>query len=110
MAATQRPNADEVRKIVKERLNAAEQTRGVGETVRVEWRGQELDLLVITMPVDLLAYNPDTHRIRAQRTLDPERDSVLTAELFGDEAQAIFTSSLRVTLRTPRRPTPRLTS
>jgi hypothetical protein len=95
MAATQRPNADEVRKIVKERLDAGEQTAGVGETVRVEWRGQELDLLVITMPVDLLAYNPDTHRIRAQRTLDPDRDSVLTAEPFGDEAQAYLHQLLK---------------
>jgi hypothetical protein len=95
MPATQRPNADEVRKIVEERLGAAQQTPGVGETVRVEWRGQELDLLVITMPVDLLAYNPDTHRIRAQRTLDPERDSVLTAEPFGDEAQAYLHQLLK---------------
>lgn len=95
MALTQRQNADEVQKIVEERLKAVEQTQGVGETVRVEWRGQELDLLVITMPVDLLAYNPDTHRIRAQRTLDPERDSVLTAEPYGDGAQAYLHQLLK---------------
>jgi hypothetical protein len=39
------------------------------------------------MPVDLLYYNPETHRIRAQRTLDPVRDAILQSEPFSDPAQ-----------------------
>jgi hypothetical protein len=88
VAAHTRPNADDVRNVVEERLAAAEAAPGLKETVTVEWRGSPLVLPVVTMPVDLLAYNPDTHRIRAQRTLDSERDAELTSDPWSEEAQA----------------------
>jgi hypothetical protein len=39
------------------------------------------------MPVDLLHFNPDTHRIRAQRSMDPDRERKLESDPFGETAQ-----------------------
>jgi hypothetical protein len=88
MAVVARPTADDVRKVVEERLAAAEAVKGAKETVVVEWRGTPLPIPVITMPVDLLAYNPDTHRVRAQRSLDADRDKELASDPWGEKAQA----------------------
>jgi len=78
-------NADDVRKVIEARLAAL--GTGLQETVNVEWRGQQKPVPVISMPLDLLSYNPNTHRIRAQRTLDAARDHELIAEPFGPAAQ-----------------------
>jgi hypothetical protein len=79
-------NADDVRKVVDGRIAAL--GSGLSETVTIEWRGVQQPVPVISMPVDLLYYNPDTHRIRAQRSLDPVRDKELDQEPFGDAGQA----------------------
>jgi hypothetical protein len=81
------PNADHVRKVVEERLGALEGIRGAQETVTVEWRGQPNHIPVISMPVDLLHFNPDTHRIRAQRSMDPVRERELETNPFGESTQ-----------------------
>ena len=88
MAASEPLKAEEVKAIVEERLAAQEAGAGLRETVSIEWRGQLSPIPVITMPVDLLTYNPDTHRIRAQRSHDPSRDEALKTDPFGSEAQA----------------------
>lgn len=88
MTAIKPPNAGIVRELVDERLKALEDHRGVRETVTIEWRGQQLSIDVITMPVDALSYNPDTHRIRAQRSLDPDKDRELRDDPYGPTAQA----------------------
>ncbi|MEV5296488.1 transcriptional regulator [Amycolatopsis methanolica] len=72
------PQGEQIRSMVKERLEEA--SKANGEKLTVEWRGEQRHLYVISMPVDLLFYNPDTHRIRAQRTLDPERDRSLNED------------------------------
>jgi len=82
------PNAADVRKVVEDRLAALKAEPGLRETVTIEWRGEQLTIPVISMPVGLLSYNPLTHRIRAQRTLDPHRDDELTNHPFGTAAQA----------------------
>lgn len=82
------PNAEDVAKVVEERLRALKDNPGVQETVTVEWRSQQTSIPVISMPVDLLSYNPLTHRIRAQRSLDPVRDKELTAAPFSASAQS----------------------
>lgn len=87
MSIVSPPNASEVRALVQERLQEVRQQPGTKETVTVEWRGQSLSLDVISMPVKLVSYNPDSHRIRAQRSLDAERDQELIAEPFGPRAQ-----------------------
>jgi hypothetical protein len=90
-----RPNTNDIREVVEQRLAAAEAQSGVPETVTVEWRGNDQPLAVITMPVELLAYNPDSHRLRAQRSLDPARDSVLTTDPWGSGAQTYLHELLR---------------
>lgn len=80
------PQANEIRALVASRLTEAELENG--EKVTVDYRGSQKHLYVITMPVDLLYFNPDTHRVRAQRTSDPHRDAVLTSDPWGAEGQA----------------------
>lgn len=89
------PNADRVRQLVEERLSALDGTEGIRETLTVEWRGHQRSLPVISMPVELLTYNPDTHRVKAQRSMDPARDRDLTAEPFGPAGQAYLHDLLR---------------
>ena len=88
MAGTERPNAEDVRKVIEDRLAALDDSSGYVETTNIEWRGQPRAIPVISMPVNLLVYNPDTHRVRAQRTLDPDRDAELTRDPYGVAAQA----------------------
>jgi hypothetical protein len=79
------PQGEQVSTMVQERL--AEAVKANDEKVTIEWRGQQKHLYVISMPIDLLYYNPDTHRIRAQRTLDPDRDRELDADPWGKAGQ-----------------------
>jgi hypothetical protein len=86
MATLMPPAGAEIERVIEQRLKALEDG-GVKETTTVEWRGTQKVLPVITMPVRQLFYNPDTHRIRAQRTLDPIRDSVVQSDPFSPAAQ-----------------------
>lgn len=93
------PLGEENRSLVKERLKAAMNEQGA--KITVEWRGEQKHLHVISMPVDMLYFNPDTHRIRAQRTLDPERNRILDEEPWGEAAQNYLLDLLR---RSPSNP------
>ncbi|PTL60061.1 ParB N-terminal domain-containing protein [Paraconexibacter algicola] len=94
MTAVRPPNHNEVRALIEERLSAFEQ--GTGETVSIDWRDDEKRTLsVIKLPVNALYFNPDTHRIRAQRTLDPEKDRQLSEDKYSAEAQAYLRDLLR---------------
>lgn len=79
------PEGEKIRSMVEERLEQAMKDNSA--KVTVDWRGEQKYLYVISMPVDALYFNPDTHRIRAQRTLDPERNRVLDEEPWGEPAQ-----------------------
>ena len=79
------PKGDQVRALVDQRLRQARADDGA--KVTVDWRGEQKHLYVITMPIDMLYYNPDTHRIRAQRSLDPERNQVLAESPWSEPAQ-----------------------
>lgn len=81
------PNAQDVAKVVNDRVSVLTDTPGHQETVTVEWRGHPRSVPVISMPVDLLTYNPGTHRVRAQRSMDPVRDRELDRDPFGAEGQ-----------------------
>lgn len=94
MPVTSPPNAAEVRKIVEDRLAAIDKS-SPQETVTVEWRGQQKAIPVIPMPVDLLHYNPDTHRIRAQRSIDPARERDLDNDPYGPSAQGYLHDLLK---------------
>ncbi|MEV0645504.1 ParB/RepB/Spo0J family partition protein [Phytomonospora sp. NPDC050363] len=79
------PEGARIRSLIKERLNQA--VAEDGAKITIDWRGEQKHLHVISIPVDLLYFNPDTHRIRAQRTLDPERDGLLEEKPWAPEAQ-----------------------
>lgn len=81
------PNAENVQRVVEERLNALDPQNGLQETVTIEWRGTTKTVPVITMPTNLLFYNPDTHRVRAQRSMDPIQDEELEANPYSAAAQ-----------------------
>lgn len=81
------PRAGGNRGMVDERLAEVRSQAGTAETVSIDWRGTRRNLDVIDMPVDVLYYNPETHRIKAQRTADPERDALLEEQPWSDEAQ-----------------------
>lgn len=81
------PNAVSTRSLVEQRVKEQRENNGVAETLTVEWRGRPLHVEVIDMPLDTLFYNPGTHRIRAQRSLDSGRDAVLTADPWGSGGQ-----------------------
>jgi ParB-like chromosome segregation protein Spo0J len=89
------PNAADVRKVVEERLAALKNFSGIQETVTVEWRGDQLHIPVISMPVELLHYNPDTHRIRAQRSINPALEQDLETEPYGASAQGYLHQLLK---------------
>jgi hypothetical protein len=83
------PAAEEVQKVVEDRLSALRTAPTVTqETITVEWRTGPLPIPVIVMPVDLLRYNPDTRRIRAQRSTNPELEKELIANPYGGSGQS----------------------
>ncbi|MGW2476565.1 transcriptional regulator [Streptomyces sp. NPDC001665] len=94
------PEGERIRSMVEERLRQAMAENGA--KVTVEWRGEQKHLSVISMPVDLLYLNPDTHRIRAQRTLDPEQNQVLEEQPWSEDAQDYLALLLS---RNPANPT-----
>ncbi|MFH9354389.1 ParB N-terminal domain-containing protein [Kitasatospora sp. NPDC017646] len=73
--------------LVEQRLNEAALAGGVRESVKIEWRGRDLNVEVIDMPTDSLYYNAGTHRIRAQRSHDPKLDASLDASPWSPESQ-----------------------
>lgn len=87
------PEGSKIRQMVSDRLAEAE--RAGGEKMTIEWRGEQKHLHVISAPVAVLYYNPDTHRIRAQRTLDPVRNRALDEEPFGVDGQQYLHDLLR---------------
>lgn len=87
MKVNEPPKATGNRDLVRKRLEVARAKPGAKETVTVEWRGQQKSIEVIDMPVEVLYYNPETHRIRAQRSQDPERNAGLEDAPWSQESQ-----------------------
>lgn len=81
------PNAEYTRATVERRLEEARTGSAVAETLTVEWRGKPIHVQVIDMPLGDLYYNPNTHRIRAQRALEPDRDERLRENPWSPESQ-----------------------
>lgn len=79
------PERDSIKEMVNARLCDAIDSDG--ERLTVEWRGGTKHLHVISMPTQSLLYNPDTHRIRAQRSMNPELDHELYANPWSEKAQ-----------------------
>lgn len=88
-AFTDTPKSNFIQETVQNRLKQAKNDNSA--KVTVDWRGEQKHLYVISMPVDLLYLNPDTHRIRAQRTLDAVRNAKLDEDPWGEDAQQYLT-------------------
>ncbi|WP_392841056.1 transcriptional regulator [Streptomyces sp. LN500] len=82
------PLAAENKDLVEQRLKEVAVGTGLQETLTIEWRTKPQVVQVIDMPVESLYYNPGTHRIRAQRSFDPQRDRRLDEDPWSDESQA----------------------
>lgn len=103
------PKAAEIRTLVDERLKQARSEGGA--RVTVDWRGgEQRHLHVISMPVNLLYFNPDTHRIRAQLDLDPERNRTLDESPWSEAAQEYLHDLLRRRPSNPSQTDPDYTS
>ena len=88
-------NAADVEAVVAERLRALSTSLEAKQTATIEWRGRQTYVQVIDMPVNLVSYNPDTHRIRSQRSLDSSREAALESDPFGQTAQGYLHHLLR---------------
>jgi hypothetical protein len=84
-----------VKNLIKNRVDQVQNEGGTPETVTVPWREGTKNLPVISVPVALLYYNPDSRRLRAQRTLDPAEDRAAQEDPWSDRAQAYFDRLLR---------------
>ncbi len=87
------PKGGEIQTVISQRLKQAMTEDGA--KVTIDWRGEPRHLYVISMPVHMLYFNPDTHRIRAQRALDPERDKAIEEDPWGQTAQDYLHDLLR---------------
>ncbi|TSD93031.1 hypothetical protein FOV72_21245 [Gordonia rubripertincta] len=87
------PKGEEVKAVIDQRYKLAMTEDGA--KVTIDWRGEQRHVYVISMPVDMLYFNPDTHRIRAQRTLDPERNRAIEDDPWGQTAQQYLHDLLR---------------
>lgn len=87
------PKGEEIQAVISQRLKQAMSEDAA--KVTIDWRGEPRHLYVISMPVDMLYFNPDTHRIRAQRTLDPVRNQAIEDEPWGQDAQDYLHDLLR---------------
>lgn len=87
------PKGEQIKAVISQRLKQAMAEDGA--KVTIDWRGEPRHLYVISMPVEMLYFNPDTHRIRAQRTLDPERNRLIEEDPWGQAAQDYLHELLR---------------
>ncbi|GGU87741.1 hypothetical protein GCM10010275_24750 [Streptomyces litmocidini] len=81
------PRAAEFSELIKKRLGEVKDSGGTRETVTVDWNGQQQHVEVIDLPLGGLYFNPGTHRIRAQRSHDAERDQMLESDPWGSQSQ-----------------------
>ncbi|WSF74160.1 ParB/RepB/Spo0J family partition protein [Streptomyces decoyicus] len=81
------PKAAEFSELIKKRVGEVKNSGGTRETVTVDWNGQPLNVEVIDLPLSGLYYNPATHRIRAQRTHNAEKNSALESDPWSQAGQ-----------------------
>ncbi|GAB4005241.1 hypothetical protein GCM10028772_12840 [Nocardioides ultimimeridianus] len=99
------PASDEIAETIQRRLDDV-RDHDNPETIRVQFRGSALDLHVIAMPIAQLYLNPNTHRIRAQRGIDPSRNARLDEAPWADDSQAYLEELLKARPSDPTQPDP----
>ncbi|MFD6389325.1 transcriptional regulator [Nocardia sp. NPDC060259] len=92
--------------MVAQRLEDLDHDGRVAETLTLEWRDAPLHVQVIDMPLNALYYNPGTHRIRAQRSLDQARDAALSEDPWSQESQDYLKYLLTCRPADPSQPDP----
>jgi len=102
------PKGEEIKAVIEQRVRQAMNEDGA--KITIDWRGEPRHLRVISMPVEMLYFNPDTHRIRAQRTLDAKRDAAIEKDPWGEEAQAYLHDLLRQRPANPDQTDPEYTA
>lgn len=103
-------NAADVQALVRARLDALSSLPEVQQTSTIEWRGQRRSLPVIDVPIGLVTYNPDTHRIRAQRSMDSVKERALIDSPYGGLAQNYLRDLLKGAPEDPAREDPTFTA
>ncbi|MEU8205555.1 hypothetical protein [Streptosporangium sp. NPDC049046] len=106
MVLPEPPGGQDVRSLVERRLAEVQRGQSARESVTIEWRGRPLSIDVIDMPVEMAYYNPETHRIRAQREHDPVRDAHLTADPWSPASQDYLHDLLKASPANPDREDP----
>ncbi|SFK00300.1 hypothetical protein SAMN05216275_11581 [Streptosporangium canum] len=106
MVPTAPPAGKDIQSLVDKRLDEVRKGHSTRETVTIEWRGRQLSIEVIDMPVAMLYYNPETHRIRAQREHDADRDARLTTDPWAEESQEYLHDLLKANPANPERDDP----
>ncbi|MBR7833824.1 transcriptional regulator [Actinospica durhamensis] len=102
------PKAAEIRAVIEERLREAVSAEGSKETVTVDWRGQPKHVEVIDLPIDLMYYNPATHRIRAQRSHNLALEQGLESDPWSTASQDYLHFLLCANPANPSEPDPDL--
>lgn len=82
------------RQRVQEALDAHSETDG--ERRRLRFRGEEILLPVVRLPLVAVVLNPNSHRIKAQLESDDRRERV-EEEPYGEDAQALISELLEAT-------------
>ncbi|MEV0054033.1 transcriptional regulator [Saccharopolyspora shandongensis] len=100
------PGAAALSELIKKRLAEATASKGTRETVTVEWNQQPLHVEVIDLPLSRLYFNPATHRIRAQRSHDPQRDRALHEDPYSTQSQDYLKFLLQAEPKNPSRRDP----
>ncbi|MCU1684632.1 MAG: hypothetical protein JWQ81_5371 [Amycolatopsis sp.] len=100
------PRAAENQSLVETRLKEALGADGARETLTVDWRGQPAHFDVIHLPVGNLYYNPATHRVRAQRSHDPAKDTLLDVDPWSPQSQEYLDHLLKALPADPSKPDP----
>lgn len=80
----------------RERIEAAVNAHdpATEESVRIHWRGEDRIFPVVSLGLDSVVLNPNSHRIQAQlESLDT--DGLVRDDPFSDEAQELIASILR---------------
>lgn len=88
------PNAAEIEKLVEKRLEAW-QDGPMKLSMTVDWRGDDLPIQVISIPIEVPYYNPHSRRIQAQKDVDEALSRKLDEEPFSPEAQGYLDELLR---------------
>ncbi|QBI56294.1 transcriptional regulator [Streptomonospora litoralis] len=99
------PEGAATSRIVEERI-AERSKQGLRETFTVNFRDKQMPVEIIDIELDSLFLNPGTHRVKAQRDLEPDMDQELRDNPWGAVGQGYLRRLLAATPANPTVPDP----